>query len=115
MRDIQSRLEGKRNAYAERLNKFKEKLDTNPVYAFEWSRNAFEAAAWIQEATKAIEALQNGSPIDTIIDYFKRQVMSGAISPASSTSVTSNYMETCLLSVRAKIVEMLEAEQEVTG
>lgn len=48
----------------ETIAKFKENLDINPMYAFEWSRDAFRAAARIKVAAITLPLLENAEISD---------------------------------------------------
>lgn len=86
------------------LERFRKKLDEgDPAYAFEWSAEAFFAAAMVRVATFVLEALaetpeQGGMmPADELMTWLRREahdrMLRAARHPARSSSPQSNLME----------------------
>lgn len=97
-------VEAEQSAATKSLDKFKENLEVNPHYAFEWSQAAFKAAGTLQMTGSVLRALEwyqkpeTRSPekecLEGIRDEAYRAVMGGARNPARSSSPTSNLIET---------------------
>jgi hypothetical protein len=103
----------------ERLARFKESLERDPAYAFEWSKDAFQAAAnlkvteqlmaWLtqtfeDEYTQPMPARQ----LTMAADHLRREVYRRARDVEHSTSPTSNYMSLCMMSAKATQLELVE-------
>lgn len=86
-----------REAAGERktLDGFKERIDHNPVSAFEWSKDAFRAAARFNVIALIKSAVQGNDDVRKAIKIIDRSAERAMIAglQASSTSVPSNLIE----------------------
>lgn len=89
------------------VEKFTNNLSMNPSYAFDWSGEAFNAAAVIEVHAELLNAFRNGATLDDIRSTLTDRVMSAARSPARSTSPTSNLMSQCRASAEANILDKM--------
>lgn len=101
------------------LEKFRQKLETDPAYALEWSLSSFEYAATRQVALQVktwIENLQNqveekGYTEDHCYSLMKAEATKVAIQKATrmaqSTSPTSNLIEDFTRAAWAKSVDSI--------
>jgi hypothetical protein len=89
----------------ETIEKFKASLETDPAYALEWSRSAFEAAAFLHVG-KHLARLSTGekATVESIVDYAHDMVLRGANHPEHSTSPQSNELKREVLAVYAEFV-----------
>ena len=85
------------------LAKFKERLETNPAYAFEWSQNTFPAAAKIHVGRCLKEWITNKATIDGIMYEINKIVVRAVRWPERSTSQQSNIMKQEIAAVWAEI------------
>lgn len=94
------------------LTAWKEKLEKNPAYAFEWSSNAFQAAAEL-EVGKTVQAWLKMAVtskrteerlLKDIMDEVRGCVIRGARWPQHSSSPQSNEMKTTVISVWAELL-----------
>lgn len=96
------------SSYRKDLDKFQERMDVNPVYAFEWAEDAMHSAVRIQVLTQlkawAESAVSEATPegeepkteeehVQFIAAYFESEALSKAGRIASSTSCCSNLMQ----------------------
>ena len=105
----------------EKIEAFRVRLGENPVSAFEWSSDAFTAAARVEvaktilrykdEMEKKVDAYEAFSAERFIVemrDFFMEQVMNKAKWPEHSSSPGHNHMSLCLNSAKAEAVEKLD-------
>jgi hypothetical protein len=96
----------------EHLKQFREKLadPKNFSYQMSWSRTAFSAAAQYDVWARYVQVMIiGGHTAKEICDAAKRDMMSKATSAAStSSSVTSNLMDSYMLQELAELVKMIE-------
>ena len=89
------------------LAKFKKHLEENPAYAFEWSYEAFKAAARIHVGKSLLYWTEKDeATAEKIIDFVKDMVLRGARYPERSTSVQSNEMKREIISVYAELLDV---------
>lgn len=94
------------------LTAWKEKLEKNPAYAFEWSSRTFQAAAelevgkTVQAWLKMAETSEHTEErlLKDIMDEVKARVIRGARWPQHSSSPQSNEMKTIVISVWAELL-----------
>jgi len=87
------------------LSRFAESFSQNPAYAFEWSSQAFRAAARLQVG-KSLLAWMEGEPTsaEKIMDQVRGFVLRGAQYPERSTSMQSNLMKQEVVAVWAELL-----------
>lgn len=92
------------------LAKFKKNLDTDPSYAFSWADTAVAAAATHQAASGALRALtdpNSEATVETLVEFYRKEVAYGARNPPSSTSQMSNLVRTYTTAANAAILDIL--------
>ena len=87
------------------LEKFSKSFAENPAYAFEWSHDAFRAAARVQVGMniRAWVKYEEASA-EKIMDQVRRQVLHGAQYPERSTSMQSNIIKQEIVAVWAELL-----------
>ena len=89
--------------------KFKENLEKNPLYAFEWSADAIEAAAVLEVVRFSRLVLERGG-VEAVRESANREVMTRASGVTNrSTSTASNSLNDNRLVAWARLVEDLES------
>jgi hypothetical protein len=109
----------------EHLDKWSERFAKDPVDAFSWSKEIFEAAArkrsaeeivtWInivKENTDEYAAPSDLKILQMVRRNLFREVMHGAKWPERSTSPQSNEMAACLMAKRAEWLENIDHKFE---
>lgn len=95
------------------LARFAEKFASDPMRAFEWSQDAFQAAA-VSEATSTllryVDSLAEGKESDDeigerIAEWLRSEVLRMAKYPPRSTSPQSNLVEQEKLAAYARLLE----------
>jgi hypothetical protein len=107
------------------IERFQAKLSENAAYAFEWSRDAFEAAAQQKVAWEVLyyaeRASENGDEytapsslrvVQAIRNELEREVLHAARCPSRSTSPQSNEMTLTLASRRAEMLDLINRRLE---
>ncbi len=99
-RSMRRRIQNALESAAHELAHFAERLSQNPLYAFEWSDDAFKAAAEQDVALTLQKFLDGGEDVapafvgyEPAIAYARRMALQGARSPKHSTSQPSNLCE----------------------
>lgn len=107
---IVRKLTGKAETARTQLDKFVEEIKSDdPARAFAWSRSQFKYAAELSLATEWLTFFkQEFNEIDPV-EMYKESLQSFIVGKAAgasnkSTSVTSNYMDDCLLQVAAEFL-----------
>jgi hypothetical protein len=95
------------------LDEWGAKFLKDPVCALEWSNQAFIQAARFEIFTTIIDALDAlpdnpENSFEKIVAYVRRDALRGARSPASSTSMPYNLMDTCRTQAWADALALLE-------
>ncbi len=117
--NLKSKLNKRVEAAQKKLNKFKEDLDVNPVYAMEWSLSTFTAAAEHKVfglLAHAIDArAEKGEAYPEIIkgitESCQREVNMRARDSSASTSPTANVMNREILGCWADALELIDWER----
>lgn len=97
----------------ERIDKFREWLEhgCDPLYAFEWSDEAFAAAAEVcvlRRVREGVAGYVNGTQtLKNIEDYAAEEVLRGAKYPCKSTSQPSNLCALYKVQAWAEALEMI--------
>lgn len=90
------------------MEKFNERFAQDPAYAFEWSDNAFKAAAKIHvgKTLQAWLTAEREKPLtaEDIMNEVNRMVVRATRWPERSTSVQSNVMKQEITAVWAELV-----------
>jgi hypothetical protein len=95
------------------LVKFKTNLDKDALYAFSWGDSAIAAAATLQVAQGALKALalitdpNSEATVETLIEFYRKEVMCGARNPAHSTSQMSNLVRTYVTAAQVQALDIL--------
>ena len=108
-----------------RLAAWKDLLASNPGQAFEWSVNAFQAAADLEvwgQLKKSMDSPRDGEPtlppdLAHYQNFYRGQVLRGAKYPVHSTNKTTNLFEQCKFRAYGECLEFIngaiEAEYKV--
>ena len=92
------------------IAKFKKNLDEDPTYAFSWGDSAVSAAATLQAASGALRALtEEGSKatVETLVEFYRKEVAYGARNPPSSSSQMSNLVRIYNTAAQAQVLDIL--------
>lgn len=90
---------------ADRLKKFAESMEKNPVYALSWSKDVFAASAKGAVARELMNAFAAGATYEEWKEEARRNALRMARNPAMSTSPTSNLMDAYLGAAWAEAAE----------
>jgi hypothetical protein len=73
-----------------RIEDWSKSFSDNPVYAFEFSDEAFLDVARVQVFEIVINMINKGATLDSLISFINSNVRNSALRPARSTSVQAN-------------------------
>lgn len=106
MNELKAMTDSNLRAADAELAKWTAKLAKDPMHAFEWSEDAFKAAArkrvWLE-----IEAWSARATIAQIKDELTKQCLRAARYPEASTSFSGNAMRTYYHAAQAAALEEL--------
>lgn len=87
------------------LAKFKENLEINPAYAFEWADSAVGASAVLEVIAKIKSGLTAGKTWAEIKEWASAEVLQRACNMRRSTSSTSNLVDSNRLQAWASVLD----------
>ena len=88
------------------IQKFKENLDKDPLYALSWSKDTFKAAAMLDLLQWVIPVFEKHEA-QVVADELTRRLIQRATCPAQSTSPTSNLVDDYKTAVIAEVLDMM--------
>jgi hypothetical protein len=100
-----------------RIERFKKSFEENPAYAFEWSAEVFESAAFLKvanpimlhyEEKKLQPDFDETNFLKYLTEHVSDSVQNKAKYPSFSTSAPSNLMSTYELKALAETLEILK-------
>jgi hypothetical protein len=86
------------------IQKFKDNLEQNPAYAFEWCDLAAEAAAKMDTYVR-LQSLYEDQGLDVTYNEAMKMALQNAKYPSRSTSVMTNYAKECKTAAFAEFAE----------
>lgn len=120
LRHFERQLETRLTEARRQMTSFQHRLVNEPAHAFEWSKDAFEAAGTMQVCGQMQDVLKSAAAVDdgyqggssvNIVHALRKNLLSDILSrakyPPSSSSMQSNLMELCITSARTKLYEEL--------
>lgn len=92
-------------ASKDHISAWKETLDKNPSYAFQWSNDIFLAAAKIEVLSSVLSWIDRSpdTNLDEIVASFPKMVIQKARDPKHSTSPTANLVDQYITQVWAEL------------
>lgn len=106
--NLAANLKAQINAAEATLTKWQTRLVEDPSYAFQWSSDAFKAAATLEVLRPVVAAIENGAKLEDIVKHVNSQALRAARYPERSTSAQSNIISQDRGSVWAELAEQLE-------
>ncbi len=92
------------------ISSFIKKLqdDTDPLYAFEWSKETFQAAATIRVFSRVLTSLKKGVEVKRFYQQCLEEALRAAKYPKQTTSTPANFSYQCEGSAWAEVTELLK-------
>ncbi len=109
--DLIQALEYKISLVKNSLDQWKEKFEKNPSYAFEWSNDAFKAAAHLELYSIVLHQLKDGCSIDALLDDLHDRILYKSSYPSMSTSVPSNLLDQYKLAATSDLHHYLKVRE----
>lgn len=108
LRQMKSRIEMDQEV----IEKFREKLGTDPTYAFEWGDEAMKAAARLRVFRHYVGSIESAAEHDRNEANLHKFVLNDVVSRArhrpSSSSRTSNTMADYTLEAYTELLDMIQ-------
>jgi len=104
-------LENRIVAANEKISNFKNELDKDPAYAFDWSTEVVRAAAYVRLASQIQSHLKNSpteETLDRVMNSLREDLARNAGLPQFSTSPMSNLVSQFTNAARAELLELLK-------
>ena len=111
--NLAANLKGQISCAEVTLAKWQARLAEDPSYAFQWSSDAFKAAATLDVLRPVVVAVENGAKLEDIVKHVNSQALRAARYPERSTSAQSNVLAQDKGAVWAKLAEYLEYVEAV--